>query len=206
MSSNNINTLKPVSPTALCHVVFLTTKANFQKMIDFYITALNATISHQTPSLCFLTYDQEHHRIALIADDKAQPRNSDSDSDPVSRPPQVGMHHVAFGFPTLADLADAYEYRRDRGGLRPYWCVNHGPTTSMYYTDPDGNHVEFQVDNFDTAAEATAYMAGPAFAENPIGVEFDADEFVRRVRSGKEDDAAIKARPDIGKFDTVTLG
>ncbi|KAK8009347.1 hypothetical protein PG991_011898 [Apiospora marii] len=196
MSSNGA--LKPVAPTALCHVVFLTTKSNFQKMIDFYLTALNATISHQTPTLCFLTYDREHHRIALIADDQARPR----DPDP-SRPTQVGMHHVAFGYPTLAALANAYEYRRDRGGLRPYWCINHGPTTSMYYTDPDGNHLEFQVDNFDTVDEATAYMAG---ARNPIGVEFDADEFVRRVRSGKEEDAAIKARPDIGKFDTVTLG
>lgn len=197
MSSNGA--LKPVAPTALCHIVLLTTKANFPKMIAFYLTVLNATISHQTPALCFLTYDQEHHRVALVADDQARPR------DPAG-PKQVGMHHVAFGFPTLAALADAYESRRDRGGLRPYWCVNHGPTTSMYYTDPDGNHLEFQVDNFDTAAEAAAYMAGPAFAANPVGVEFDADEFVRRVRSGEEDEAAIKARPDIGKFDTITLG
>ncbi|KAK8038647.1 Biphenyl-2-3-diol 1-2-dioxygenase 2 [Apiospora rasikravindrae] len=187
---------KPVAPTALCHIVLITSKANFQKMIDFYLAALNATVSHQTANLCFLTYDYEHHRIALVADETAQPK------DPAK--PQVGMHHVAFGFPKLGDLADAYEYRASHG-IRPYWCVNHGVSTSMYYADPDGNRVEFQVDNFDTADEATAYMAGPAFEENPIGVEFDADEFVRRVRSGVEGDAAIKARPDVGRRTAVNI-
>ncbi|KAK8108099.1 Glyoxalase/Bleomycin resistance protein/Dihydroxybiphenyl dioxygenase [Apiospora kogelbergensis] len=201
MSTRSSNTaLKPVTPTALCHVVLVTTKANFEKMITFYMTALNATISHRTDTLCFLTYDHEHHRIALAADENALPK------DPAK--PQAGMHHVAFGFPTLTDLADAYEYRAAApgGGIKPYWCVNHGVTMSMYYTDPDGNRIEFQVDLFDTAEEANAYMASSAFAENPIGVEFDPDEFVRRVRSGDEDEAAIKARPDIGKRNTIVLG
>jgi len=31
--------------------------------------------------------------------------------------------------------------------------VNHRPTTSMYYRDPDGNRVELQIDNFPTAKE-----------------------------------------------------
>ncbi|KAK8094774.1 hypothetical protein PG997_001459 [Apiospora hydei] len=184
MSPDN-RTPKPVAPTALCHI-----------MIDFYLTALNATISHQTPTLCFLTYDHEHHRLALIADDNVSPK------DPAK--PQVGLHHVAFGFPTLADLVDAYEYRETKG-IKPCWCVNHGVTTSMYYADPDGNRVEFQVDNFDTVDEAKAYMAGPAFAENPIGVEFDPDAFVRRVRAGVEENTAIKARPDVGRRTAVDI-
>jgi hypothetical protein len=46
----------------------------------------------------------------------------------------------------------------------------------MYYTDPDGNRIETQVDNFDTIEEANAYMASTAFAENPIGIDFDPDD------------------------------
>ncbi|KAK8025294.1 hypothetical protein PG990_003117 [Apiospora arundinis] len=200
MSSSNSTTLKPVAPKALCHVVLITTQANFEKMVSFYLTVLNATVSHQTDRMCFLSYDYEHHRIAIVVDDNAHPK------DPAR--PQVGMHHVAFGFPTLADLADAYEYRAaaPNGGIKPYWCVNHGVTMSMYYQDPDGNRIEFQVDSFDTADEARAYMVSPAFVDNPIGVEFDPDEFVRRVRSGTEDEAAIKARPDMGKRDTIVYG
>ena len=69
-------------------------------------------------------------------------------------------------------------------GIRPYWCVNHGPTTSMYYRDPDKNQVELQIDNFATVAEGLAYMKSPAFAKNPIGVEFDPDDLATRFRAG----------------------
>ncbi|KAK6825553.1 hypothetical protein PG987_013047 [Apiospora arundinis] len=180
MSSSNSTTPKPVAPKALCHVVLITTQANFEKMVNFYLTVLNATVSHQTDRMCFLSYDYEHHRIAIVVDDNAHPK------DPAR--PQV----VPGGGPG--------------GGIKPYWCVNHGVTMSMYYQDPDGNRIEFQVDSFDTADEARAYMVSPAFVDNPIGVEFDPDEFVRRVRSGTEDEAAIKARPDMGKRDTIVYG
>ncbi|KAK6818942.1 Glyoxalase/Bleomycin resistance protein/Dihydroxybiphenyl dioxygenase [Apiospora arundinis] len=184
------STLKPVSPTDLCHVVLQTTPANFEPMIQFYLTALNATVVHQTHSLCFVAYDDKHHGIALAANEALTPK------DPAR--PQVGMHHIAFGFPRLADLADGYEYRASQG-IRPVRCLNHGISTSMYYADPDGNQVELQVNSFDTPDETTAYMASPAFVDNPNGVEFDADEFLRRVRSGLEDDAAIKQRPEGGE-------
>jgi hypothetical protein len=68
----------------------------------------------------------------------------------------------------------------------------------MYYTDTDGNESEMQVNNFDALAEALAFMATAEYARNPIGVDFDVDEFIRRVRSG-EDEAATKKRPVIGQ-------
>ena len=51
----------------------------------------------------------------------------------------------------------------------------------MYYRDPDGNRVELQIDNFATAEEGQAWMLSPAFAQNPIGVEYDPDELVVNV-------------------------
>lgn len=67
----------------------------------------------------------------------------------------------------------------------------------MYYQDPDGNQLETQVDNFDDMVAANAFIAGPQFAENPIGVDFDPDELAGRLRAG-EPEARLKKRPDIG--------
>jgi hypothetical protein len=54
----------------------------------------------------------------------------------------------------------------------------------MYYRDPDGNRVELQIDNFSTAEEGQAWMRSPAFDQNPIGLEYDPDELVRKFQSG----------------------
>ena len=69
------------------------------------------------------------------------------------------------------------------------------PTLSLYYKDPDGNRIEFQVDCFATADEANAYMQGDAFAANPIGVNFDADELVEQFRKGVPE-RQLLARPE----------
>ncbi|KAI0115269.1 Glyoxalase/Bleomycin resistance protein/Dihydroxybiphenyl dioxygenase [Daldinia grandis] len=183
-----------ISPSALCHVVLRTTPANFDGMVDFYLTVLGGRVSHRSPRLCFMTYDYEHHRIAIIQDGGAAPRPKEQGAAP-----QVGLHHVAFGFATLRDLAVSYEEKK-AAGIVPVWAVNHGMSTSMYYADPDGNQLEFQVDNYDTVAEAVAFMASPEFAENPVGVDFDPEVFVGRVRGG-EDDRSVKARPNIGPRD-----
>ena len=42
---------------------------------------------------------------------------------------------MAFTYEKLSELLGNYERLRDRG-IKPVWCVNHGPTTSMYYSDP----------------------------------------------------------------------
>ena len=54
----------------------------------------------------------------------------------------------------------------------------------MYYADPDGNRVEFQVENLATKEELQGYMRSEAFAENPIGVNFDPDKLLARFENG----------------------
>jgi catechol-2,3-dioxygenase len=178
-----------LSPSALCHVVLRTTPANYNAMVSFYLTFLGGAITHANPRITFISYDYEHHRIAILADPRASPQDSAK--------PIAGLAHIAFGFPTLADLATSYEQKK-AAGMLPGWAVNHGMSTSMYYSDPDGNELETQVDNFDTAEEAIAFMGSEKFAENPVGVDFEPEEFVRRVRGG-EDEASIKKRGDVGR-------
>ena len=96
----------------------------------------------------------------------------------------------------MADLLLAYRQRKAKGIL-PAWSINHGPTTSIYYNDPDGNMIETQTDNFDNNEDANAFMAGPFFAENPIGTDVDPEELIQRLKNG-ESDSVLKTRVEIG--------
>ena len=176
--------IKVKSPKALAHVVFRT--ANYRAMVDFYRDFLGAEVTHENGTLAFLRYDEEHHRVAIIAVPGTGPRVRTS----------AGLEHVAFAYGSLDDLTSAYAARKALGIL-PSWCTNHGPTTSMYYSDPDGNKIEMQVDNFDTPDEANEFMSSKFFAENPIGADFDPDELFSKVQAG-ESHAALKKRVEIG--------
>lgn len=181
---------KVVSPSKLAHVVLRT--ANFEEMVDFYKKFLGATAVYENPFLSFLTYDEEHHRVAIASIPGTSPKI----------PTSSGLEHIAFSFDSLEDLALSYVQRKKKG-ITPYWSVNHGPTTSIYYTDPDGNNLETQVDNL-SVADATDLMRSPAFAENPIGVDFDADELVQKIKDGV-DVEQLKKRANIGPrgIDTI---
>ncbi len=183
-NGNGEHKAKVKPPISLAHVVFRT--ANFSGMIDFWQTFLGAEITHKDDSIAFLRYDFEHHRIAIIAIPDLAPKV----------PKTAGFDHVSFSYETLNDLAETYIQRKSLG-INPTWCINHGPTTSIYYKDPDGNTIETQVDNYESAEEANKFMTSNLFAENPIGTDFDPDEFVKRLRAG-EDETRIKTRVEIG--------
>lgn len=159
------------SPTKLAHIAFRT--GDVERLRAWYCTVLGATVAFENDFLSFLSYDDEHHRIAIIdrgTSDKNAPENGTVD-------------HVSFTFAELGDLLDTYE-RLKAEGITPNRTINHGPTTSMYFFDPDGNNVELQVDNFATLEETTAFLQSETFAANPIGVLFDADHLVERFRAG----------------------
>ncbi|ORX96466.1 Glyoxalase/Bleomycin resistance protein/Dihydroxybiphenyl dioxygenase [Clohesyomyces aquaticus] len=129
------------SPTALAHAVLRTTSANYAAMIQFWIDLLNADIVHATPVLTFLRYDEEHHRIAIV--------QTPDTVDKPKEPQYSGLDHLAFTYPTLTALAQQYAHLKSLPQpILPIWSVNHGPTTSLYYRDPDGNKIEMQVDKF----------------------------------------------------------
>jgi catechol-2,3-dioxygenase len=159
------------SPVKLSHLVLQTNR--IAALRDWYVAVLGGEIVHENPNICFISYDEEHHRIALLNFGPLTPKAEN----------QVGLNHVAFTFASLGTLIETYE-RLEAQGIQPHWCINHGPTTSMYYHDPDGNGVELQVDNFADVADCKAYMRGPAFAANILGIEFDPKVLAKRLRSG----------------------
>lgn len=165
-----------IRPRSFAHVVYRTYR--FQQMLDWYVSVFNGRVQYQNPVIAFVTYDEEHHRIALLnlgiikgESDERAPRG------------QPGMDHVAYGYRNLTELLDKYLELKAKD-VMPYWCIHHGVTVSLYYADPDGNQMEFQADCFETVEGANGFMNGPHFEINPIGVEFDPEEMLAKLRAG----------------------
>lgn len=173
--------LTGLRPAKLAHIVLKTDK--LEEMAAFYRTFLGADALFGNDRIVFLTYDDEHHRLALI-------RRPNMDRP---QPNAAGLDHFAFSYRTLSELAAAYE-RLKAAGIKPDWQINHGLTTSLYYRDPDGNRVEIQVDNFPSVALLNEWLATGAFDRNPIGVEIDMDELASRSHAGAPESELLRPR------------
>jgi len=171
MSRESALANKDVRPSAFVHVVLKT--ARFKQQVAFYKTFLNAWEVMGNEELSFLTYDDEHHRIAI----------GNFGTLPDLDRGTAGIEHFAYAYASLGDLLANYARLKDVRIL-PYWCINHGPTTSIYYRDVDGNQIETQTDNFDTRAELVGFFDTDAFRENPLGVQFDPDRLIELYRDG----------------------
>jgi catechol-2,3-dioxygenase len=136
-----------------------------QELIDWYATVVGAEVTFQDANGAWLTNDAANHRIALLA----FPGFVD-DPDKETR---TGMHHSAFEYERFEDLNASYLRLREEG-IEPDICLDHGMTVSYYYTDPDGNRVELQIDVFGDWATSKQWMrTSPDFEANPIGVFVD---------------------------------
>ena len=156
----------------LAHIVFQTN--NLEQMRDFYVSLLDASVVFENDMMCFITYDDEHHRVAFMK----VPGGSNE------RPPNsVGLMHSAFTFPDLDSLLARYQELKV-SGIIPTAPIQHGPTTSMYYRDPDGCLAELQIDNFDSAQAATDYMQSEAYINDPLGPVFDPDRMHAAMSEG----------------------
>jgi len=169
---------KRVPPAKLAH--FVLRSNHFAETKRWYETVLEARVQYANDMLAFLTYDEEHHRLALIN----MPNLPDAGKT-------AGMDHVAFTYNTMGDLVHTYK-RLKAAGILPVWCVNHGPTTSMYYRDPDGNRVELQIDNFASLEALNGWFHSGEFAKNPIGSTYDPDKLVEKYEQGISTEELVK--------------
>lgn len=171
------------SPARLAHYVLRTNQ--LVAMTDWYCKLLDARVNFSNGKIAFLSYDDEHHRIALVALEAYAEKPKEV---------TVGFYHAAFAFDTLGALLENYT-RLKALGILAYRCINHGPTLSFYHRDPDGNDVEMQVDTFPDSAATNAWMHSEAFARNPIGVHFVPEELIAQRNRGVPDSVLLR-RPD----------
>ncbi|MDV8025259.1 VOC family protein [Rhodococcus sp. IEGM 1330] len=166
-----------VGPDYIAH--WVVKSARTEEMVRWYGTVFGAEIAYQDEQITFLTWDDESHRLAIVAVPK-----------PVRflfplaklRRKAYGIDHIALTFVSLERLLENY-VRLKRLGILPVWSINHGPTISLYYEDPDGIRLEFQVENFDPDNTA-AFFFTEEFAKNPIGVNIDPDYLLSQLRNG----------------------
>ena len=170
-----------IRPSYMAHFVLHTNRRD--ELVDWYKKLLGAWVQFENQRLTFLTFDREHHRLVII-----------QHGDLIAPDPQSwGVVHLAYSFPSLEVLVADYKRLRDLG-IMPNRSINHGPTTSFYYTDADGNNIEFQTDNFENFEATTEYMHGEDFAHNSRGVNFDPEWMVRELGRGVPA-ATLKIRP-----------
>ncbi len=174
-------------PKKLAHVVYMTKR--FDDMVLWYQQVFEAKVQYQNPAIAFLTYDDEHHRFAFTNTAVFHPDTEETDVDS-----KIGVNHVGYTFSSVGELLGTYE-RLKNLGITPYWQVHHGVTLSMYYRDPDGNRMEFQVDCCANATEANVFMNSEAFAKNPIGVEVSFESLLAQYRDGVAEETLL-IRPD----------
>jgi catechol 2,3-dioxygenase-like lactoylglutathione lyase family enzyme len=168
-----------IVPSKLAHYVIRA--KHFEEMLAWYRKVFHMKTSFEAPVIAFLSYDDEHHRIAFL----------NTAHLPAPDTMRTGIDHVAFTYGSLSDLLHTWE-RLKGEGITPFWCINHGMTTSMYFRDPDGNEIEFQVDNFATMDESRAWFSSPAFAANPLGVQYDPELLMKRFREGVPESELLK--------------
>ena len=146
----------PPSAPAYIHHIFLRTK-RFDAMRAFYKLVLGCEAFFENEMFSWLSFDQEHHRIAIAN----MPQSQDQAPHPGgSRPRRLPVRGAPkTSSPLTRRLRDV--------GVEPYWCTDHGGTTSFYYKDPDGNGLELQYDNYSNRDALLEWMKGGDLRAEP---------------------------------------
>lgn len=168
-----------VYPAYMAHFVIRTVR--YEESLAWYRTFFLAQDVYTHDGLTFLTFDDEHHRVAIGRVPGLEDHREDI----------AGIDHIAFSMRNLGDLILTYE-RLKSDGILPFWAINHGPTTSLYFKDPDGVKIELQSDNTAGPGGARGFFETEEFANNPVGVEFDPDLLAARYHAGAPVDGLMR--------------
>ena len=170
-------------PARFAHVTLQS--YDLKRLKDWYCSVFGLEVLAENERAVIATYDEEHHRFALV---------QMAGKPPAGERPPSNLKHVAYAYDSLQDLFEQYRHMKHLGCM-PVECVNHGPTLSFYYEDPDGNGVEFFVDRFDTMAQSKAFMASEPFQKNLFGYRVDPEALLAQHDSGASKEAVLHYPP-----------
>lgn len=124
-------------------------------------------------TLCFFRLHLDYPFVQVIAIFDVPGTRKAASGDP-------GLHHMQLRVANVHELGVLF-LELKRSGVLPFRCVDHGPGTSFYYRDPDGNVVELCATNFEQVQEYLDCLASAAFQSNPSGQAVDPDEIAARA-------------------------
>src|SRR5207244_12078968 len=116
------------SPKKLSHLVLQTNRR--PEMVEWYCTVLGAQVLHENKHIAFISYDDEHHRVAFV-DPGPLADKAPAEGKTARAGGEVGLHHVAFTMGSLDDLAEQSLQLRAKG-IERHRAVSRGAPTSMY--------------------------------------------------------------------------
>lgn len=106
-----------------------------ERLGRWYADVLGMEVTASAPQWTFLSFGEMHHDIALIA------------APPGSARGGLGMQHYGIEIDgDLDDLRRLYAHLLD-SGAEIVKITDHGVGTGVYFTDPEGNRLEFFCEN-----------------------------------------------------------
>ncbi len=178
------------APDSFHHVAFKT--QNYEKMIMFYEKLFGCKPMYKSKDIAFLAFDEEHHRIAIantepgikklgfIARIVLGLKNWLNKNVPTT----IGLDHISYRLNPIDRWFEFYHKAKERG-LKPYWTINHGWITGMYYKDPDGNLVELFFEHWKNDDEYKKEISARGFPEEPVGTNMDIDILYQMYKNGE---------------------
>ena len=106
-------------------------------------------------------------------------------------PNLVGLDHISYRLNPIDQWFDFY-FRAKKQGLEPYWTINHGWISGIYYRDPDGNLVEIFYEHWRNDQEFTEEVAKKGFPEEPVGTNMDIEVLYQMFKDGVSYEELVK--------------
>lgn len=93
------------------------------------------------------------------------------------------LHHLQLGDESPRVMARRY-LELKATGIVPFRVMDHGPTLSFYYRDPDENVVELAAPNHEEVIQFLSALEAPEFARNPSGRSVNPEAIVLSLIGG----------------------
>ena len=162
------------------------TTANLDAMLDWYRKVLGMTVNARVGapggprngpsfSAAFVSNDEVHHRMVFFEFPGVA-------ADPDKRH-HARVQHIAFEYETLDELLGTY-VRLKGLEITPVMAADEGSQTSFYYTDPDGNSIELNINNYRNDWTATEHMRTDPSSDRPRRVLVDPDKLIAARKAG----------------------
>ena len=177
------------APDLFHHVSFKT--MNYNKMVSFYEKLFSCKPMYASDDITFMSFDEEHHRIAIANTSPVfdglgfVPKTVIKFKNWINRvtPSIVGLDHISYKLNPIEKWFDFYFRAKDRG-LEPYWTINHGWISGIYYKDPDGNLVEIFYEHWRNQEEFKTEVSTRGFPEEPVGTNMDIETLYAMYKDG----------------------
>jgi len=120
-----------------------------EESTKFYTEIIGFQIAKQSETATFLTCGKIHHDLALF-----------QSRIPYKTKDGLGLNHMALQVEDF-DMLTEYHHMLEVNNIKIDRTTDHGMTSSIYLTDPDGNGIELFCNNQENPEEGLALMGSP---------------------------------------------